>query len=65
MERNRYNENAQRCNISNPCSEGPNDAIFTKFGTIIDLTYVITFANFGCNQLKGRHSAVVQMYLFP
>ena len=46
--------------ISHPCSESPNDAIFIKFGTV-GLTYVMTYANFGCNRLKGgRHFAAVQ-----
>ena len=46
-ERNRYYKNAQKYYISHPCSEGPNDAIFSKFGTVVYLTYVMTYANFG------------------
>ena len=52
-------KNAQQCYISHPCSEGPKDAIFTKIGKVVDLTYVITYANFGWYQLKGGHSAAV------
>ena len=59
-ERKRYYKNAQKCYISHPCSEGPFDAIFTKFGTVVDLTYVMTYANFGWNRLKGWHFAAVQ-----
>ena len=43
-ERKRYYENAQKCYISHPCSEGPNDAIFTTFGTVVDLTCVMIYA---------------------
>ena len=49
-EKKRYYKNAQKCYISHPCSEGPNDAIFTKFGTVVDLTYVMTYANYGWNR---------------
>ena len=59
-ERNRYYKNAQKCYISHPCSEGPNDAIFTKSGTVVDLTYVKTYANFTWHRLKGGHFAAVQ-----
>ena len=59
-ERKRYYKNTQKCSISHPCSEGPNDAIFTKFGTVVDLTYVMTCANFGWYRLKGGHFAAVQ-----
>ena len=52
--------NAQKCYISHPCSERPNDAISTKFGNIVDLTYVMTYANFGWNRSKGGHFAAVQ-----
>ena len=45
-ERKRYYKNAQKCYISHLCSEGPRDAIFTKFDTVVDLTYVITYAYF-------------------
>ena len=38
-ERKRYYKNAQKCYISHPFSEGPNDTIFTKFGTVVDLTW--------------------------
>ena len=65
MGRKRYNKDAQKCYISHPCSQDPNDAIFTKFGTVIDLTYVMTYANYGCNRLKGGHSAAVQNLPFP
>ena len=53
-------KNVQRCYISHQCSEGPNHAIFTKFNTVVDLTYVMTYANFGWFQLKGGHFAAVQ-----
>ena len=56
----RYYKNAHKCYISHPCSEGPNDAISTKFGTVVDLTYVIIYANLGCNRLKDGHSTAVQ-----
>ena len=42
------------------CSEGPNDAIITKFSTVVNLTYVMTYANFGWYRLNGGHSAAVQ-----
>ena len=58
--RKRYYKNAQKCYISHPCSEGSKDAIFTKFGTVVDLTYVTTCANFGWYRLKGGHSVAVQ-----
>ena len=45
--RKRYYKNAQKCYISRPYSEGPNDAIFTKFGTVVDLTCVMTYVTFG------------------
>ena len=41
--RKRNYKNAQKCYISHPCSEGPNDVMFTKFGTDVDLTYVLTY----------------------
>ena len=50
----------KKCYISHPCSEGPNDAIVTKFGLVVDLTYVMTYANCGCYRLKGGHFAAVQ-----
>ena len=50
---------AQKRYISYPCSESPNDAIFTTFGTVVDLTYVMTSAHFVCYQLKGEHSMAV------
>ena len=56
----RFYKNAQKCYISHPCSEGPNDAIFSKFGTVVDLTCVMTYASFGWYQLKGGHFAAVQ-----
>ena len=63
--RKRYYKNAQKCYISHPCREGPNDAIFTKFGTVVDLIYVMTYANFGCNRLKGETLRLYKLYLFP
>ena len=64
--RKRYYKNAQKCNISHPCSEGLNDAIFTKFGTVVDLTYGMTYAHFGCNRLKGGGTLwLYKIYLFP
>ena len=61
----RYYRNAPKCYIPHPCSEGPNDAIFTKLGTVVDLTYVMTYANFGLHQLKGGHFEAVQNLPFP
>ena len=58
-ERKRYYKNAQKCFISHPYSEGPNDAIFIKVGTVVDLTCVITYVYFGWYQLKGGHFAAV------
>ena len=52
-------KSALQCYISHPFSGCPNDVIFTKFGTSVDLTYVMTFANFDCNRLKGEHFVVV------
>ena len=57
--RKRYYKNAQKCYISHPCSEGPKNAIFTKFSTVVDLTCEMTYANFGWYQLKGGHFAAV------
>ena len=59
-ERKRYYKNAQKCYISHPCSEGPNDAIFTKFGTVVDLICVITYVHFGWHRLKDGHFAAVR-----
>ena len=64
-ERKRYYKNAQKCNTSHPCSEGPNNAIFTEFGTVVDLIYGMTYANFGWNRLKGGHFAAVHNFHFP
>ena len=61
----RYYKNAQKCYILHPCIECPNDAIFTKFGTVVDLTCVMTYANFGRYRLKGGHFAAVQSLPFP
>ena len=63
--RERYYKNAQKCYISHPCGEGPNDAIYTKFGTVVDLTYLLTYAYFGWYRLKGGHSAAVHNSPFP
>ena len=63
--RKRYYKNAQKCYISHPCSECPNDAIFTKFVIVVDLTCVMTYANFGWYRLKGGHFALYKIYLFP
>ena len=57
--RKRYHKNAHKFYISHPCSKDPNDAIFTKFGTAVDLTYVMAYANFSCYRLEGGHSAAV------
>ena len=54
-----------KCYNSHPCSEGPSDAIFTKFGTVVDLTYVMTYAHFGWNRLKVGHFAAVQILPIP
>ena len=43
-----------------PYCEGPNDAISTKFSTVVDLTYVMTYAHFGYYQFKGVYFAAVQ-----
>ena len=42
-----------------------NNAIITKFGIVVDLTYIIFYAKFGCNRLKGEHSAAVHNLPFP
>ena len=34
--------------------------IFTKFGTVVDLACIMTYAKFGWNRLKGGHFAAVQ-----
>ena len=52
-------KNAQNCYISPPRSEGPNDAIFTKFSTVVDLTYVMTYSNFGRYRLEDGYSAAI------
>ena len=62
--RKRYYKNAKKCCISHPCSGGPNNAIFTKIGTVVDLTYVMAYAKFGWYRLKGGHFAAVQNVLF-
>ena len=41
-------------------AKAPNDAIFIKFGTVVNLTYVLTKAKFGWHRLKGGHFAAVQ-----
>ena len=65
-ERKRYYKNAQKCYIfQTRVAKTPNDAIFTKFGTVVDLTYVMTYANFGWYRLKGGHFAAVQNLPFP
>ena len=63
-EKKRYYKNAQ-CYISHPCSEGPNDAISTKFGTVVDLTYIMAYAHFVWYRLKGGHFAAVQNLHVP
>ena len=63
-ERKRCYKNAQKCYISHPCSESPNDAIFTKFSTVVDLIYLMTYANFGWTRLKGGHFAAVHKLPF-
>ena len=37
----------------------PNVAISTKLGTVVDLTYVVIYANFGWYRLKCGHFAVL------
>ena len=59
-QRNRYQKNAQKCYISHPCSEDPNDTIFTTFGRVVDPTYIMTCANFVCYQLKSGHFTAVK-----
>ena len=54
-----------KCFISHPCSGSPNDAIFTKLETVVDLTYIPISAKFGCYRFKCGHSAVVQNIPFP
>ena len=61
----RYYKNAHKFYISHPCNEGPNAAIFTKLDTVVDLTYVMTYAHFGWYRLKGGHSAAVHNLPFP
>ena len=60
----RYYKNAQKCYISHPSSEDPNDAIFTKFNTFVDPTYVMTNAKFGWNLLECGPFAAVQKLPF-
>ena len=64
-ERTRYYQNEQKGYISDPRSEVSNDAIFIKCGTVVDLTCVMTYANFGWNRLKGGHFAAVHNLPFP
>ena len=64
-ERKRYYKNAHKFYISHPCSEGLDYAIFTKFGTVVDLTCVMTYANFGWYRLKGGLFAALQNVPFP
>jgi len=50
---------------SHPRNEVADDVIVKKFGTAVDLTYVMTAANFGCCRLNGGHYAVVKNVPFP
>ena len=63
-ERKRFYKNAQKGYIAHPCSEGPNDAIFNQFGSVVDRTYVMTCAHFGWNRFKRGHFAAVQKLPF-
>ena len=57
----KYFSNARHCSFSHLSIFGcPNNTIFTKFGKIVDLTCVMTCANFGWYRLKGGHFAAVQ-----
>jgi len=47
-----------------PRREVPDDTIFTKFGTAVNLTCVMTSVNFGCYRLKSGHSAVINKIRF-
>ena len=60
-------ENAQKCYISHPCSEGPNDAIFTKFGTVVDLNLRNDLCKFGLQSVEGGGGTLrlYKIYLFP
>ena len=59
-EKKRYYKKAQKCYIPHPCSEGSKGAISTKFGTVVDQTYVITYTTFGWYRLKGGYISAVQ-----
>ena len=54
-ERKRYYKNAQKCYM---CSDGPSDAILP----VVDLTYVMAFANYDYYRLKG---GLYKNYLLP
>jgi len=46
------------------CRKVPDGAIVTKFGTAVNVPYVMTYANFGCDRLINVHSGAVQNLLF-
>ena len=46
------------------CRKVPDGAIVTKFGTAVNVSYVMTYANFGCDRLINVHSGAVQNLLF-
>ena len=61
----KFYKKVHKCNSSHPCSEGQNGALFTKFGTVVDLINILTNANFGRYRLKGGHSAASQNLPIP
>ena len=46
-------KNARSVIISHPCSGGPNDLIFTKFGTVLYRTYVNDLCKFWLLSVEG------------
>ena len=62
--RRRYYKNAQKCYISHPCSEGSNDAIFSKFGTVVDLTHIMISANLVAIGRRVDTLRLYKIYIF-
>jgi hypothetical protein len=52
----------KKCYIPHPCSDDPN-AISTKLCTVVDLIYIMFFANSIYYWLSDGHSAAVQSLL--
>ena len=46
------------------CGKVPDGAIVTKFGTAVNVPYVMTYTNFGCDRLINVNSGAVQNLLF-